>query len=114
MNAATIRPHNVASATAWNSGGHDYERISGTIADAIEHCVRCLDLRPGERGARVAGIDLGPDLIEAAQASAAAAGFHPDRRERFKRDFIGYNEGFMTALGVAMPREYLLTLGLRK
>jgi hypothetical protein len=43
-----------------------------------------------------------------------AASLDPETRERFKRDFIGYNEGFMTALGVAMPREYLLTLGVRR
>jgi SAM-dependent methyltransferase len=270
MSASMIRPHNAASAAAWNSGGRDYERISETIADAIEHCVRCLDPQPGQRvldvatgtgwaarrvaarGATVVGVDLGSDLIEAAQAGAAAAGLEidfrvadaemlpfedqhfdavvstfgvmfvrdpqaaaaelarvcrkggrigllawppggtsagfakvaapylppprapvssspfdwghmgrvrqllgpafdlsfevgtsvlrapsgaavwemwvtsygptkmlaasldPERREDFKRDFIRYNDSFRTEQGVAMPREYLLTLGLRK
>ena len=43
-----------------------------------------------------------------------AASLDPERRDCFKRDFIRYNAGFMTALGVAIPRDYLLTLGQRK
>jgi SAM-dependent methyltransferase len=156
MTVAAIRPHNMASANAWNTGGHEYERVSQTIADAIEHCVRCLDPQPGERvldvatgtgwaarraaarGAAVVGVDLGPafdlrfefgySVLRAPSAAAVwelfssaygptktmADSLDPETRERFERDFIAYNEGFMTALGVAMPRDYLLTLGVRK
>ncbi len=265
-----IQPHNVKAAATWGSGGKEYDRISETIADSIEHCVLRLDLRPGERvldvatgtgwaarraaarGCNVTGVDIGHDLIEAAKAAAARAGLtidfrtgdaeklsfdrgsfdvivstcgvmfvrdpeaaaaelarvcrknsrigltawppdgtiagmfkvmrpympetpppappspfewgrrdrvrellgssfdlrfetgttvlrapsgeavwdlfvtgygptralaaslDPERREGLKRDFIAYHDGFRTELGVAMPREYLLTIGVRK
>ena len=35
-------------------------------------------------------------------------------RERLKQDFIAYHERFRTELGIAMPREYLVTIGVRK
>jgi hypothetical protein len=38
----------------------------------------------------------------------------PERRESLKRDFIDYHDRFKTELGVAMPREYLVTIGIRK
>jgi len=98
MSVQTIRPHNITPAATWNSGGQDYDRISETIADSIEHCILRLDLQPGERvldvatgtewaarrvaarGANVIGIDLGADLIEAAKAAAAAARLEIDFR----------------------------------
>ena len=43
-----------------------------------------------------------------------AASRDPERREGLKRDFIVYYEGFQNELGVAMPRDYLLTIGVRK
>jgi len=85
-----IQPHNVKAAATWGAGGQHYDRISATVADAIEHCVIRLAPRPGERvldvatgtgwtarriagrGASVVGIDLGADLVEAAKALAAA------------------------------------------
>jgi SAM-dependent methyltransferase len=83
-----VQPHNLKLAATWNAGGKHYDRISQTIADAIEHCIIRLQPRPGERildvatgtglaarrvavrGAMVTGIDLGADLIEAAKAAA--------------------------------------------
>jgi SAM-dependent methyltransferase len=43
-----------------------------------------------------------------------AASLDSERRERLKRDLIAYHEGFQSELGVAMPRDYLLTIGVRK
>jgi SAM-dependent methyltransferase len=86
-----ILPHNQRAAATWGSGGQSYDRISETIADAIEHCVvrlapkpdeRVLDVATGTgwaarrvaaRGARVTGLDLHADLIEGAKALAAQA-----------------------------------------
>jgi SAM-dependent methyltransferase len=45
---------------------------------------------------------------------ALAASLDSERRESLKRDFIAYHEGFTSELGVAMPRDYLLTIGVRK
>lgn len=98
MNTQTVRPHNTTLAATWNSGGQEYDRISETIADSIEHCVLRLDPQPGERvldvatgtgwaarraaarGAAVVGIDLGADLIKAAKAAAAEARLDIDFR----------------------------------
>ncbi|WAJ27178.1 class I SAM-dependent methyltransferase [Antarcticirhabdus aurantiaca] len=84
-----IQPHNQKPAAVWNSAGAGYEGISRGIADSIEHAVLRLDPRPGEtildlatgtgwtsrlvarRGARVVGVDLGADLVEAARSYAA-------------------------------------------
>ncbi len=97
MSTETIQPQNLRVAAIWNSGGSSYDKISRTIADAIEHCVIRLDPQPEERildvatgtgwaarriaarGAQVTGIDIGFDLIEAAKAYAAA--------EQLKIDF---------------------------
>ena len=91
MSSQTIQAHNIKAAATWGAGGLNYDRISQTIADAIEHCVIRLAPKPGERildvatgtgwaarrvaarGASVTGIDLGADLIEAAKACAAEA-----------------------------------------
>jgi SAM-dependent methyltransferase len=93
---AAIQPHNAKAAATWGSGGHNYDRISYSIADGIEHCVIRLDPKPGERvldvatgtgwaarsvarrGAEVTGIDLGAELIEGAKAEAEKAGLPMD------------------------------------
>lgn len=85
-----IQPHNERPAAVWSSGGRDYDRISRGIADAIEHAVLRLNPQPGERildlatgtgwtsrvvsrrGATVVGSDIAADLLDAAQARAAA------------------------------------------
>jgi SAM-dependent methyltransferase len=83
-----IEEHNARPAAVWNSGGAAYDEVSRSVADAIEHCVsrlapqageKILDVATGtgwtarrlaQRGARVVGIDLGSDLIEAAKRHA--------------------------------------------
>jgi SAM-dependent methyltransferase len=96
MDAQLIQPHNAKAAATWDSGGLNYDRISHSIADAIEHCITRLAPRRGERmldvatgtgwaarlaaarGAAVIGIDLGVDLIGAARTRAAEAGLTID------------------------------------
>ena len=91
MDSKTIQPHNIKAAATWDAGGLNYDRVSQTISDSIEHCVIRLAPKPGERildvatgtgwaarriaarGASVIGIDLGSDLIEAAKTYAAEA-----------------------------------------
>ena len=93
-----IQPHNEKPASVWNSGGAGYEGISRGIADSIEHAVLRLNPQPGEyildlatgtgwtsrlvarRGARVVGIDLGADLIRAAQEQARGEGLEVEYR----------------------------------
>ncbi len=44
---------------------------------------------------------------------ALAAGLDDDRREALRADFIAFHAGFPTALGICVPREYWLTVGVR-
>jgi len=84
----TVRPHNEKAAAAWGSGGAVYDRVSETIADALDHVVarvapqpgeKCLDVATGTgwtarrlkaRGASVTGVDIGSGVIEAAKKLA--------------------------------------------
>lgn len=86
-----IQAHNEKAAATWGSGGADYDRVSETIADSIEHVLNRLDIQPGERaldlatgtgwtarrlaqkGAKVTGVDLGAGVIEAARRLAKQA-----------------------------------------
>jgi SAM-dependent methyltransferase len=43
-----------------------------------------------------------------------AASLAPERREEFTRDFIEYHERFRDELGLAQPREYLVTVGVKR
>jgi SAM-dependent methyltransferase len=45
---------------------------------------------------------------------ALAASIDPERREQLERDFIAYHERYRTDLGIAMPRDYLVTIGHRR
>jgi len=42
-----------------------------------------------------------------------AASLEPERRARFREDFIAFHAGFPTDLGICVPREYWLTIGQR-
>lgn len=37
-----------------------------------------------------------------------------DRKDDLRRDFIGFHDAHRTDLGIAMPREYLVTIGTRR
>ncbi len=43
-----------------------------------------------------------------------AASLDTERRDQFKSDFIAFHENFKSELGIAMPCEYLVTVGIRK
>ncbi len=87
-----IQPHNLRPASVWSAGGDDYDAISASISDAIEHCVDRIAPRPLERvldvatgtgwaarlaasvGAHVTGIDIADDLLAAADRRTREAG----------------------------------------
>ncbi len=92
----SIQPHNQRPAQVWSSGGAAYEEISWQIASALDHCVRRLASKPGERildlatgtgwtsrllaagGARVTGVDIAADLIVTAKAIGESKGLAID------------------------------------
>jgi len=43
-----------------------------------------------------------------------AANLDASRRAELRRDFIAFHDGFPTELGICVPREYLLTVGVRR
>jgi SAM-dependent methyltransferase len=43
-----------------------------------------------------------------------AASLDPEKRAALERDFIAMHEKYRTPAGLAMPREYLVTIGVRK
>jgi len=43
-----------------------------------------------------------------------AANLDADRREALRRDFNAFHDGFATELGICVPREYWLAVGVRK
>ena len=45
---------------------------------------------------------------------ALAANLDAERRDAFRRDFIAFHAGFPTELGITVPREYWLTVGVRR
>jgi SAM-dependent methyltransferase len=85
---SAVLSHNEKAAATWGSGGEDYDKISESISDSIEHVLNRLDVRPGERvldlatgtgwtarrlaqkGATVVGMDIGEGVIEAARRLA--------------------------------------------
>lgn len=92
----SIQPHNQRPAAVWSSGGAAYDEISRQIASALEHCIRRLDPKPGERildlatgtgwtsrllaarGAKVTGVDIAADLIAAAKLNGQSQGLAID------------------------------------
>jgi SAM-dependent methyltransferase len=43
-----------------------------------------------------------------------AASLDPERRQALRADFIAFHAGFPTELGICVPREYWLTVGVRR
>ena len=91
-----IQPHNQRPASVWSSGGLAYDEISRQVASALEHCVRRIDPKPGERfldiatgtgwtsrllasrGAQVIGVDIAGELIEAGRTIGHTQGLAID------------------------------------
>jgi SAM-dependent methyltransferase len=45
---------------------------------------------------------------------ALAASLEPAKRAGLERDFIAFHQGYATPLGVCVPRDYWVTIGIRK
>ena len=74
------------------------------------------NLRPARRYCGVPSGQAAWDLFIAGfgPTKMVAATLEPGRRAEFTRDFIEYHERFRGELGIAMPREYLLSVGIKR
>jgi hypothetical protein len=43
-----------------------------------------------------------------------AASLDAERKDTLKRDFVAFHDGFATDLGISVPREYWVTIGIRR
>ena len=138
-----VQAHNVRAATVWGSGSRGYDKVSEYIADSIEHMLNRIDVQPDERvldlatgtgwtarrlaqkGAQVAGVDIGRGVIAAARHFASEANLEIDFQvgdaeqielpdAAFEREFVAFHEAYRTEMGIAMPRDYLVIIGIRR
>jgi SAM-dependent methyltransferase len=87
------------------------EGIQALLGNAFE-----LKFETGTTTLRVPSGQAAWDLFIAGfgPTKTVAASLEPGRRADFTRDFIEYHERFRGELGVAMPREYLVTVGIER
>jgi len=117
MTTEAVQPHNQKAAATWSSGGASYEGISRMISDSIEHCIFRVGPKEGERvldlacgtgwvsrsvarqysGVKLFGIDIGPELIEAAKAKADAARATVDYRVA-DAEKLPFEDGYFDAV----------------
>jgi SAM-dependent methyltransferase len=72
-----------------------------------------------ERGATVLRMPNGKTVWDVfvtgyGPTKTLAASLDPEKRASLERDFVAMHERFQTAAGVAMPREHLITIGVRR
>ena len=73
------------------------------------------NLRPARRYCGVPSGQAAWDLFIAGFGpTKTIPALEPGRRAEFMRDFIEYHERFRGELGVAMPREYLVTVVVKR
>jgi SAM-dependent methyltransferase len=87
------------------------ERVRELLGDAFE-----LRFEPGTTTLRMPNGDSVWELFVTGYGptKTLAASLDPERREQLKRDFIAYHERYRNDLGIAMPRDYLVTIGHRR
>ena len=87
------------------------ERIFELLGDAFE-----LRFEPGTTTLRMPNGDSVWELFVNGYGptKALAASIDPGRWEQLKRDFIAFHERYRSDLGIAMPRDYLVTIGYRR
>lgn len=87
------------------------ERVRALLANAFD-----LKFETGTTTLRVPSGQAAWDLFIAGfgPTKTVAATLEPRRRAEFTRDFIKFHERFRGELGVAMPREYLVSVGVKR
>jgi SAM-dependent methyltransferase len=87
------------------------ERVRELLGDAFDlHFERGTSFyreSSGEAAWNTFSMSYGP-------TKSLAASLDASRRAELQRDFIAFHDGFRTELGICVPREYLLTAGIRR
>jgi hypothetical protein len=73
----------------------------------FEHGISMLRKANGDQAWQVLSTSYGP-------TKALVSSLNEVRRAELRRDLVAFYAGFQNELGIAMPRDYLLTYGLRR
>ena len=92
---------------AWGSRDRIQELLGPDFDLKFEEGTSTYYDRDGDAAWRIFVGGYGPTKTLAANLDAA-------RRAQFQRDFVAFHDGFATPLGIAVPREYLLSVGTRR
>jgi SAM-dependent methyltransferase len=92
---------------AWGNRDRVQELLGRNFDLKFEEGISTYYDRDGDAAWRIFANGYGPTKTLAATLDEA-------RRAQLQRDFVAFHDGFATALGIAVPREYLLTMGTRR
>jgi SAM-dependent methyltransferase len=109
MRAYMPPPPNPAppSPFAWGSRARMAELFDQNFDLAFEEGIAMCYARNGEAVWDVFVNGYGPTRM-------LAEGLDPEKREALHRDFVAFHDTFKSPLGIAMPRQYLITVGVRR
>jgi SAM-dependent methyltransferase len=91
---------------AWGNPARVQELLGRYFDLKFEEGVTTYYDRGGEAAWTASSTGYGP-------TKSLAAGLDARRRSELQRDFSAFHDKYRTPLGIALPREYLLTLGMR-
>jgi hypothetical protein len=92
---------------AWGREDRVRELLGDTFDLSFERAATVLRMPSGQTVWDIFVAGYGPTKM-------LAGSLEPERRAALQRDFIAMHEKYRTPAGVAMPREYLCTVGIRK
>jgi SAM-dependent methyltransferase len=91
----------------WGKTERIAELLGGAFDLKFEKGVSYYREPSGEAAWNTFSVGYGP-------TKSLAASLDETRRAELKRDFIAFHDGFPTELGICVPREYWLTIGVRR
>ena len=92
---------------AWGQTARIGELLGGSFELKFEKGVSFYREPSGEAAWRTFSTGYGP-------TKSLAASLNETKRSELRRDFIAFHDGFPTDLGICVPREYWVTLGVKR
>jgi SAM-dependent methyltransferase len=92
---------------AWGQTARIRELLGGSFELKFEKGVSYYREPSGEAAWKTFSTGYGP-------TKSLAASLDETKRAELRRDFIAFHDGFPTDLGICVPREYWLTVGVRR